>query len=185
MKEARKDNYSLKIDDMLLSLLNDYHKLNASEVASFFGERAEEMMKSTPNITVKSKSHMTVYNATDGKTVNIPARRHIYPTTNFASSNDVYVLRGYYPNTNIPFKMTLCRLKGELSSGCYGKVKLGNTGHHTSFTSDFIDKYNSEVAEAILLSSDTKEVKQIPYTYRKYKCMRPKEMSLYREKPRG
>lgn len=186
MKEPNK--YSLKFDDLLLSMLKGYHNLDASEVASFFGERAKEMLKCEPNITNQSRSPKTVYmeRRGQGKTVTM-GHKHYYNQKGINTSlqkmdvgnNKVYVLRGFYPDSHIPFKMTLVQFDG--IGTARGKVLIGLKDHHTKIESDVIEIYNEAAAEAILLSAEVPHEAKIDYKYRQFKCMRPKGMELYRE----
>jgi len=186
--ETKLKKYSLKVDDLLLRLLKDYHKLDASEVASFFGERAMEMLKCEPNITENSRSPKTIYvDSHVGKTVTLG---HKYKknqrgmTINLykmdVADNKVYVLRGFYPESNIPFKMTLCQFGG--LGTARGKVIIGLKEHHTRIDSDVVEVYNEAASEAILLGGDLDDNKKIDYEYRQFKCMRPKGMKLYHER---
>ena len=188
MQSRKKENaYNLKIDDLLISLLKSYHNVEVSDVVSFFGERVEEMRVSTPNITPNCKTSTTYFNSKLNKTVNMTHGKSDNKKymSNFSVSAPIHVLRGFYPETSIPFKMTLVSFDDGNKIHSYAKVKIGNTQHHTAFWDKEVRSYNNAVSESILLSSDVKEEDKIKYSYRKYKCMRPKEMKLYREKNNG
>lgn len=189
MRERRDPGkYSIKVDDLLLSMLKSYHDLDASEVISFFGERANEMFESEPNVTNKSRKPRTYF--VDGNTKKTVTFGHKYnkSQTGFntrlqemdVGKNKVYVLRGYYPETHIPFKMTLVKFDGYALA--HGKVKIGLKEHHTKFDETEISEYNENVSEAILLEKEVEQDKKLQYEYRKFKCMRPKGMKLYHEK---
>lgn len=189
MRERRNPGkYSIKVDDLLLSMLKSYHDLDASEVISFFGERVNEMFESEPNITNKSKQPKTLY--LDNVVKKTVTFGHKYKSTQTGfniklhqmdvGENKVYVLRGYYPETHIPFKMTLVKFKDYAVA--HGKVKIGLKDHHTKFDETEITEYNENVSEAILLEKEVEEEKKLQYEYRKFKCMRPKGMKLYHEK---
>ena len=57
------DEYAIKVDDLLLRLLNDYHNVDASEVTSFFGARVKEMLRCEPNINENNKKILEEINA--------------------------------------------------------------------------------------------------------------------------
>jgi hypothetical protein len=192
-RDQRPSNYALKVDDLLLKLLKDYHEHDASDVMSFFGERAEEMLVSEPNITEKSRSPVTHF--IEGKTNKTVSFSHKQNKQKKAvkfgtmlqpmeiGRNRVYVLRGFYPNSNIPFKMTLVKFHDYPIAR--GKVKIGMKEHYTLFNEFDISTYNEMVSEAILLETKVSEENKIDYEYRKFKCMRPRGMELYHERKDG
>jgi len=94
--------------------------------------------------------------------------------------NKVYVLRGFYPDTHIPFKMTLVQFEANLPAR--GKVMIGLKNHYTLIEEENINDYNEAISEAILLNGNVKDDSKVKYEYRKFKCMRPKGMELYHEK---
>lgn len=182
--------YVLKVDDLLLRLLKDYHNIDASEVSSFFGERASEMLACEPNITDRNKSPITMYIPGIKKTVTFT---HRYNKSNTAykadlrdintNGNKVYVLRGFYPDTHLPFKMTLVQFNGQPTAR--GKVMIGLKDQHVSIEEKDVSVYNDAISESILLGTEIKEEDKIEYQYRLFKCMRPKGMKLYKEKKDG
>src|SRR5690606_22301154 len=98
-------------------------------------------------------------------------------------NNKVYVLRGFYPETNIPFKMTLCQF--DSIGTARGKVIIGLKEHYTKIESDVIERYGDAASEAILLDTEVPEDKKIEYQYRQFKAMRPKGMELYHERQKS
>jgi len=180
--------YQFKTDDLLLRLLRDYHDIDVSEAMSFFGERAVQMLDSEPNVNEKSRSPMTFYvdQGNIKKTVTFTHRykkgqkfaTHLNSMAN--SNNKIYVLRGFFPNTHLPFKMTLVKFEG--IDMARGKITIGLKEHHTRIDSEDIDDYNEAITEAILLSTEVKGDEKVKYKYRAFKCMRPKGMKLYHEK---
>lgn len=183
------NDYRLKVDDLLMKLLKDYHNIDASDVLSFFDERANEMFESEPNITNRSKKPVTHF--VNNKTETFAHKYKNKSTSAFkkhlanidVGKNKVYVLRGYYPETHIPFKMTLVKFHEQPTA--ISKVIIGLKEHHTRFNKKDISEYNNAVSEAILLSTEVKEDDKIKYEYRKFKCMKPKGMDLYHEKKDG
>jgi hypothetical protein len=185
-----KPKFSLKFDDLLLRLLRDYENVDASEASSFFGKRALEMLESEPNITEKSRKPVVGY--VDGgkngpkKTISFSHKKYdgayLHPMQT-ASENKIYVLRGFYPETHIPFKMTLVKWEGSYTAR--GKVIIGLKEHHASIDSNEISEYDEAVSEAILLGTEVQEDSKVNYEYRNFKCMRPKGMELYHERKDG
>ncbi len=182
------DKYAIKTDDLLLRLLNDYHSIDASEAVAFFGERAKEMLECEPNITERSRSPITHYLESGINRTITFTHKDSRNSSKFKmklqkmniGNNKVYVLRGFYPNTHLPFKMTLFQLDGKGTARC--RVRIGLKEHHTKISEKQITDYNNAASEAILLSAKVREENKIEYTYRKFKCMRPKGMKLYHEK---
>lgn len=175
--EETHGKYSFKVDDLLVSLLNDYHKVDASEIVSFFGERAMEMLETKPNINKNSRKPQTVFMRE--RTTKIPNNRNNLRKMDMEDGTRVYVLRGFYPETHVPFKMTL--VKDAQMPTAFGKVTIGNKEHYTKFTEIDITKYNNHVSEAILLGKEVEESEKVEYQYRDYKLMRPRGMQLYRK----
>ena len=173
------DKFKIKADDILIKLLNDYHQVDASETLSFFSERAKEMLECEPNITEKSRRNLVVSDR--NRTVN-HAPRHS-GNKQFIRENKVYVLRGFYPDTHIPFKMTLVQFDG--IGTARGKVILGLKEHHTRLEEKDIKIYEEAVAEALLLGSLISDELEVQYEYRNFKCMRPKGMELYHERKKS
>ena len=168
--------YAIKTDDILLRLLNSYHKVDASEALSFFGERVKEMLECKPNITEKSRR--TAIFQDNGRTNSIPDRHG--SSKHFLLENDVYVLRGFYPGTHLPFKLTL--VKFARLEEARAKVILGLKDHNTTLRTDEITAYEEAMSEAILLDNEVDNEAKIKYKYRAFKCMRPQGMELYHEK---
>ncbi len=170
--------YAIKTDDILLKLLKDYHQIDTSEVMAFFGERAKEMLECEPNITEKCRQNRIFIDKDRTRTV----ASKVATNTNFLKENKVYVLRGFYPETNLPFKMTLVKFHDFPEAKA--KVILGLKEHQTIIKEDSIKIYQEAVSEAILLDQQVANDAKIEYKERKFKGMRPKGMSLYPERIR-
>lgn len=183
--------YELKTDDLLLRLLDSYHDIDVSEAMSFFGERAKEMLESEPNITENSRSPRTMFIGNKHQKTITFTHRHkrgqkqpnIKLRKMDIGDNKVYVLRGFYPDTHLPFKMTLVKLAG--INVARGKVMIGLKQHHTLIREEDINDYNNAISEAILLGGNTKDNEKVKYEYRKFQCMRPRGMELYHEVKKG
>lgn len=173
--------YGIKIDDLLLRLLNDYHSIDASEVASFFSLRVKEMLKCEPNINENNKRNIVSYSHRHNKTQAVMAERH--SNKQFVKKNKVYVLRGFYPETHVPFKMTLVKFS-EFDTAS-AKVVIGLKEHYSTFNESKIKVYEEAVSEAILLSKEVDEAAKLDYKYRAFKAMRPKGVELYGERKRS
>jgi len=177
-----KTNYHVKIDDMLLYLLKEYHQIDASDAMVFFTDRVEEMRELPANITEKSRRPEIKVAGLDGRTVQGRYGRSGYDKDDNAK---FYVLRGFFPDTNIPFKMVTVYNKVSahpMLDPVHVKVMIGMRPHWSSINSSSVDRYKDHVSEAILLDQQPMESEKIQYKYRGFKCMRPKGMELYRER---
>lgn len=185
-------NYNVKIDDMLLYLLKEYHQVDASDALTFFTERVSEMKELEPNINAKSRRPNIKYTNIDNRTT-----QGRFGTRNYDDDGTAkfYVLRGFYPDSNLPFKMVVVYstdktynnssfigCKPEPGEVLHVKVMIGMRPHWSIIDSQSIDKYKEDVSEAILLDQPVREENKIKYKYRNFKCMRPRGMELYREK---
>lgn len=176
---------------MLLYLLKEYHQVDASDAMVFFTDRVEEMKELPPNITEKSRRPEIKVNGLDGRTIQGKFGSRAYDNDGTAR---FYVLRGFFPDTNIPFKMVTVYATDKSrpltpydevpKSGevLHTKVLIGMRPHWTVFNTASVDKYKDHVSEAILLDQEPMETEKIKYKYRGFKCMRPKGMDLYRER---
>lgn len=187
------EKYGIKVDDVLLHFLKEYHGVDASEAMSFFTDRIGEMRECEPNITDKSRPSTITFKTLEKRTVqqrwthrgnNVMRKNNPYsdPRANF------YVLRGFYPDTHVPFKMTVVRASTEDAYGLrkagdvlHCKVIMGMKPHFSTFNSGDVNEYKNHVAESTLLDAPLDDTKKIKYTPREFKCMRPKGMELYRE----
>jgi len=167
----------IKVNDIFLSLLKDYHGIEASEALSFFNQSANNMLEVEPNITKASRTVCTAFDKAAKRTELMP--------TDFFNLTDkkIYVLRGFYPATSIPFKMSLVVVANPLlgSDNSFIKVSLGNKDHFSYIDSTEIDKYNNAVSESILLNQVTPNDIKIKYKYRNFKCMRPRGLPLFKK----
>lgn len=182
-------NYNVKIDDMLLYLLKEYHQVDASDALTFFTERVSEMKELEPNINAKSHRPHIKYANIDNRTVQAKFGTQSYDNDDTAK---FYVLRGFYPNSNLPFKMVAVYstdktspqtpfFNGKPKSGevLHVKVMIGMKPHWTIIDSQSISKYKEDVSDAILLDQPVREENKIAYKYRGFRLMRPKGMKLY------
>lgn len=172
-------NYNIKIDDLLLHLLKEYHNIDASEAILFFSDRVMETKDLPPNITEKSRRATIDYKSQDKRTVQIRSYSGGVNHPDFNAAK-FYVLRGFYPNTHVPFKL-ITAWSGSSPKPLLVKVIMGMKPHWTTISNKELDEYKNHVAEAALLEHEIKEENKIRYKYRGFKCMRPKGMELYHE----
>jgi len=189
--EVEKNNYQIKVDDMLLYLLKEYHDIDASDALTFFSERVVDMKYLEPNVNSKSWIPKINYSTMDGRTSQGKFGHGRYGNNDTAK---FYVLRGFYPDSNIPFKMVAVYSTDKSHEVPYAhspvpagivmhvKVMIGMRPHWSSFNSKTINKYKESVCESIMLDQPVLGSDKIDYKYRDFKCMRPKGMPLYRER---
>lgn len=176
--------YNIKIDDMLMYLLKEYHSVDASEAISFFTDRVNEMRELPANITNKSRQPELKFSNLDGRTIQKKWGGSRYHDDN--KDTKFYVLRGFYPDSNLPFKMVVVYNNGTpphpMLDPVHVKIIMGMKPHWSLVDSNQVKEYKNHVSEAILLGHEIDDDKKIKYKYRQFKCMRPKGMELYREK---
>lgn len=166
--------YIIKVDDLLITMLKDYHEIEPSEVFSFFGARLKEASTIEPNITNNSKRRSMVYDR--GLRTTVPS----YAAPSFTGGSIRFsVLRGFYPNTKIPFKLVV--VLSLIGSKPYGKVTFGVKDEFTVSRSEPIEAYNTAIAEATLLGKEIEREHKVFYKFKQFKCMRPKGMLLYKK----
>ena len=95
--------------------------------------------------------------------------------------NHVWVVRGFYPETKIPFKVSIVWNKSFEGKELFTKVTLGDKTKTTRFNPTDINKYTNEMADAILLDKNVKTLEQIPYARKTFRCMKPKGMELLKK----
>lgn len=175
MRKDDKKNNHLKIDDTLLNLIKDYHDIEGYEVIAFFSDLAKQMRDLEGNIANKNKVRHTV-----GKRYkNTWITSKVHEADKKYYDYDAYALRGFYPGTKIPFKMTGVKQKN-WGLACW-KVVIGNKDKSSNFNSKVLESIDELMSEAILLDEvNEDQVKQI-YTHRTFRCMRPKGMPLFKK----
>lgn len=188
---VRMETYGIKVDDVLLHFLKEYHDVDASDAMSFFTDRVNEMKMCEPNITDKSRPSTIGFKTLEKRTVQVPWAKNRMMRKNNPYSDpqaNFYVLRGFYPETHIPFKMTVVRATTQDAYGIrsagdvlHCKVIMGMKPHFSTFNSGEVNKYKNHVAEATLLDAPVDPTTKVKYQSREFKCMRPKGMDLYRE----
>ena len=174
MRKDDKQRNHLKIDDTLLNLIKDYHDIPSYEVISFFSDLSKQMRQLEGNIANKNKIRHTV-----GAYKNKWITTKVKDVDKKHYDYDAYALRGFYPGTKIPFKMTGVK-QHDWGLTCW-KVVIGNKDKNTNFRPSTLEKLQELMSEAILLDQvNEKEVEQI-YKNKTFKCMRPKGMPLFKK----
>lgn len=164
--------YKIKVDDLLITMLKDYHEIEPSEVFSFFGARLKEASTKEINITDKSRKRDITMRRRNGS-VGHGGKMMSHSAVRFS------VLRGFYPNTKMPFKMVIVLSNTGVEP--YAKIQLGVKDEFTFADSASIDRYDIASAEHALLDKPIDDEHKVKYVFKKFKCMRPKGMLLYKK----
>lgn len=173
----------IQIDDMVISLLENCYNIDYADIASHFYQLSVQALQTPPNIIgpLKPPTGQTFTNRMTGKTFRV-TKKVDEPQEVDCS---IWVVRGFYPETGVPFKMTLWYQDmswGDFS-GC--KVVMGSFGDRNKWThvnANEIRKYIEEVAEATILDQPiNEENKPTNYKKRTYKCMSPAGLPLQKK----
>jgi hypothetical protein len=171
------------IDDMVISLLEGCYALEYADITSHFYQLTVQTLQTPPNIIGPLKPPT-------GKTFRDKSGRVIRVTKKVEEPQEVecsiWVIRGFYPGTGIPYKMTVWfnshNVYGDISGS---KVVMGTYSDKNKWT--HVDCYQTreyveEVAEKTLLDESVDDEKK-PKDYKKrtYKCMSPKGLSLQKK----
>lgn len=208
IKKVEGRNIHLAVDNIVMDLLCDYHNLTHSEIVSYYHGLIEQSIKAEGNIANDKKFPKFMFNK-KGKAiwktvtvdptpvapvvavapVNPNTQMPVFPwgvgglmgTPKEPLHNHVWVVRGFYPESKVPFKLSIVLNRDFESKEYFCKVVLGDKTKATRFTEQQLNAYQEEVAEAILLDKDIKALEQIPYTRKTFKCMRPKTIPLLKK----
>lgn len=148
---------NVRIDDTLISLISDYHGIKPIEVIATFSGYINSMLNNEGNINEYNMMWKGDRLVRQKKT---------------ESDKQCYALRGYYPNTKVPFKISGVNSHGYANF----VVALGDKNRHTKFTQENLKKIEDIVAENILLDSKTDDDNL--YKQKNFKCMRPEGLPL-------
>lgn len=179
----------MTIDNMLLNLITDCYKVEYADIASHFLQLATQTFHSEANIMgpLKPPTGKTIRNRLTGKYIQI-CKKVDEPQPVDVS---IWVVRGFYPETGIPFKMT-CWQQSQTGnpfgmsgiSGC--KITLGAFGDKTNKATinvDAIGKYTQEVAERIILDQPIEDLVKPKNIYEQtFRCMTPKGIPKHENK---
>lgn len=180
--ESRKDvKLHIKIDDIVLSLLNDYHNITPLEAIAFFSNLAKQSSEVEGNIVNKNKRMVKGYNRRyqkeTYKTVKIVQTSAPLFPWDAEPTYDAYSLRGFYPETKIPFKLSGVK---QDSFACF-VVALGNKNKVTKINMKEINSINEVVTEAILLDGKLEDISDDFYKVKNFKLQRPKGLPLLKK----
>lgn len=206
IRKVEGQNIYLAVDNIVIDLLVDYHQLTHSQVVSYYHELIHQSIQSEGNIANDSKYPKFMFNKKGKaiwKTVTVdateavltpaivapPIQQPVYPwgigrpmyTPLTPLHNHVWVTRGFYPGSKVPFKLSVVLNREFEDKTYFCKVVLGDKTKITRFNESEINSYQEEVTEAILLDKDIKKLDQIPYARKTFKCMRPKSVPLLKK----
>lgn len=174
MKEE-KNRIHLKLDDTLINLLQDYHDISPAEAITFFHGMAKDMMENEGNVVNSTKYSEKLFTRANGTTAwKSKAQNSPIP---FTETFDAYALRGFYPNSKIPFKLSGVKA----NFGCCFVASIGNKNKNQSVHPEGLDKLEEIVSESILLDVDPSDIEQTIYKTKTFRCMRPKGMPLLKK----
>ena len=179
-KENQKINF-LQIDEMLINILGDCYKFEYADVASHFYQLALTTLTTAPNIIgpLKPPTGKTMVHK-NGKSFKITKKVDVAQEVDVS----IWVVRGFYPETGVPFKMTVWHDHGNFSGTVGVKVLMGTFTDKNKYCVNIyeIGKYVEEVSERIILSQSIDDVYKPDRIKRNYKCMSPKGLSLQKKK---
>lgn len=171
-------NKHLKIDSVIIDLITEYHDTTHSQVMDFFVQLMNETITYEPNVITDTKKPRLLFHKQGKpiyKTVRIaqPGKPDLYSKNNI----NAWVVRGFYPETKVPFKMSVVVNKGYTNTYCT-TVTFGHKNDMFRVNMNDVQKYQEECADAILLDKSIKEIEQVPYKKKVFRCMKPKGMGL-------
>jgi len=183
MKRKQKEvNFNLKIDDVMVSLICNYHNIHHAEVLSFFGNLVETCLKDIkPNISNNEVALSISFNRRSKK---MQYRKTKIDLSKLIEYTNIWVVRGFYPNTKVPFKLSLTQRVGVTfdSEGdmSFAKVTLGKPSL-SNVSSDAIHRTNELLAESELLDIPIDDEK-IEYKVKSFRTMTPKGLKKFKKK---
>jgi hypothetical protein len=142
---------NVRIDDLLIFLISEYHRHTNSEIINFFFEICLNAIKCDPNIKCRPTD-------TDRK---------------------IHVVRGFYPGSSIPFKISIVSFASYGVSSC--RVKLGGKENYSSINNKEVKEYMDNTINEIILGEDAHEHEVINCNRFKWKCMRPSGIKLFKK----
>ena len=182
-----KDPFHVQVDTELMMRL-EWEGLSRNDMANFFSSQLEEMVKCPHNVhTFQNNSHHAMFMMQPGgglQPLKVPNQRTTVPA---------WVLRGFYPNTNIFFRMTVvdCEKSSfmqEYPARYYAKVKIPRikpkkVKDHHGFNGKIIRENQHREMENVVLGA-TNEMENVinGEKFKSPKCMAPKGMSLLKRK---
>lgn len=185
--QSRVKLQDFKIDNMLFNLLEDCYNLEYADVASYFYQLTLNTLESEPNM-------IGPYRVPTGKTVPVrgsrPSRLNVVKKVKEPQDSglSIWVVRGFYPNTGVPFK--LCLWKRGFPGGSIFDIgckitlgKLSSVKEKAGINISKIVKYIEDTSERILLGEpiDTIEKPNNPFKA-EYRLLTPKKLSKHAKK---
>lgn len=162
---------SIKVNDTLLNLLNDYHDISPAEAVVFFNDLSKKMIEHEGNVVNRRKKAICNRGRNTWITVdNSEADK-------YDDLYEAYAFRGFYPGTKLPFKLSAVLNKHM----CCCAVSIGNKNHGTSFSENTIKHLEQVVADSILLDKKPEEISSDVPKLKTFRCMRPKGMDLLKK----
>lgn len=182
MTNEEKLHVNLKIDHCMFHILQNYHNITPLEAVNYFSELADQMSEGPGNIANDETRAVrtTKRDKNTGRRVGgWRTEKTIKSTFNGDTSHNAYCLRGFYPGTKLPFKMTGVKLTDKNNRGhvCY-VIKIGDKDQVSNFNRDRLRKIKEATAEGILLDKKPEEINDKLFKIKPYKCMRPNHMPL-------
>lgn len=194
--EEVKGNVHLRVDDIILSLLSDYHGISPVEAIDYFRTLAKQMTEVDGNIVNKNRASVrtrkTKYFKNGWRTV---TKQKYDKAANYTSvanpfgnqrsfedaiaSYDAYSLRGFYPGSKVPFKMSGVKQK-DASISCF-VIKMGNKDKQTKFNVNKLSELDQIMADAVLLDEKPHNIAPDYYKVKSFRCQRPKGLPLLKK----
>lgn len=169
------------VDGMVFTLLEDCYSLGFADVSSYFYQLAIQALQTEPNIIGPNRipTGKSGFNRKSRRSFQVVKRvdtPHKVPVS-------IWVVRGFYPDTGVPYKMTMWQREDWGTPVIGVKVDLGNFGNdkYEYINTSIIRNYVEEVAEKTLLDEDLSNIKKPVVKPRTYKCMRPRGLSLQKK----
>lgn len=188
-----KNRVHLKIDEVIFNLLKDYHNVTPIEAVTFFKDMAYDMLQVEGNIANRTVARVNrgrgwqTIKKENEKPEDTEKHRNIhnnlfgtYRGARPSFDYDAYCLRGYYPGSNVPFKMTGLNIPGQ-NTKCF-VIALGNTNKiPAKFNVKKISELDQAVADAILLDESPDKLLPDFHKVKSFRCQRPKGLPLLKK----
>lgn len=174
---GKDSNNHLRIDDTLISLISDYHNVSVGEVISYFHGLVKQMAQVQGNVVNKNKAIIPQGRDKHGRrTYSHKKNFKIDASGERFYDYDAYALRGYYPGSKIPFKISGIK-QAEWRTACW-VVAIGDKDKNSCFANKELHKLDEIVSEAVLLDELDKEAVEKIYKKKQFRCMRPEGLPL-------
>ena len=173
---------SLTVDNMLINILRDSHGLSFADVSSYFYQLTLQTFESEPNMI--GPNRVPTGQTVQVKDGSIGGRKRLNIIKKVKEPQKVgvhiWVVRGFYPETGIPFKLTLWESQDQFFKHNACKVELGkfaNRKAKSMINISEVDRYVNEVSERTLLDQSTEDLKKPENIYTaEYRLLTPANM---------